>query len=206
MVDFAPGGLRYATVSLLASLAAVVVSPVAAVVGLATTGFVLAFYRDPDRQVAPGGVASPADGRVSVIRRDPDGRLRVGVYMSAADVHVNRAPLSGTVEAVTHRPGANRPAFSKDSDRNEQVRVDCGAFDVVLVAGWFARRIHPYVEPGDAVERGDRIAHISFGSRADVVLPTGFDEADLTVEEGDRVVAGQTMLAAEPGVECRERA
>ena len=199
MTGFAPGGLRYATASLLASLAAVVVSPAVAVVGLLTTGFVLAFYRDPERQVAPGGVVSPADGRVSVVRRDPDGRLRVGVYMSARDVHVNRAPLSGTVEAVTRRPGANRPAFSKESDRNERVCVDCGEFDVVLVAGWFARRIHPYVDPGDRVERGERIAHISFGSRADVVFPARIDESDLTVERGDRVVAGQTMLAVDPG-------
>ena len=199
MDGFAPGGVRYAAVSLLAGLAALAVSPLAALAGLASTVFVLAFYRDPDRQVAPGGVVSPADGRVSVVRRDPDGRLRVGVYMSATDVHVNRAPLSGTVEAVTRRPGANRPAFSKESDRNEQVRLDCGAFDLALVAGWFARRIHPYVEAGDRIERGERIAHISFGSRADVVLPPRVDEADLTVERGDRVVAGQTMLATDPG-------
>ena len=198
MVGLAPDGLRYATASVLAGLLAAVVSPVAAVVGFLTTGFVLAFYRDPERQVAPGGLVSPADGTVTVVRRDPDGRLRVGVYMGVTDVHVTRAPLPGTVEAVTHRPGANRPSFTKESDRNERVRVDCGEFAVVLVAGWFARRIHPYVDPGGRVERGERIAHISFGSRTDVVCPARIDEAALTVERGDRVVAGQTMLAVDP--------
>jgi len=112
-------------------------------------------------------------------------------------VHVNRMPLDGTVASVTHEPGANRPAFSKDSDRNERVRVDCDEFEVVLIAGWFARRIHPYVEPGDELDRGERLGHISFGSRADVLLPESLTEADVAVELGDRVTAGETVIARE---------
>ena len=101
---------------------------------------------------------------------------------------------------VTERglPGAHRPAFSKDSDRNERVRLEFGDHAVVLIAGAFARRITPYVEAGDTVERGERVGHIAFGSRADVVLPAGTDPAELRVERGDRVRAGETVLAPAP--------
>jgi phosphatidylserine decarboxylase len=115
--------------------------------------------------------------------------------MNVTDVHVNRAPLADRVTEVTHVPGAHRPAFSKDSDRNERVVVTCEEVTVVLVAGWFARRITPYVEPGDSIDRGERIGHISFGSRVDVVLPPDVDRSALAVEEGDAVRAGETVVA-----------
>jgi phosphatidylserine decarboxylase len=115
--------------------------------------------------------------------------------MNVTDVHVNRAPIAGEVREVRHRPGANRPAFSKESDRNEQVAIDCGEYELLVIAGWFARRIHPAVEAGDAVDRGDRVGHVSFGSRADVVLPVDVDEGDLLVREGDDVRAGETIIA-----------
>lgn len=197
---FVPQGVRYAVVALVAGALAAVRSPFAAAAGVLASGFVLQFYRDPERQIAPVGVASPADGRVSVIREEGD-RLRVGVYMSATDVHVNRAPLAGTVRDVVHRPGAYKPAFSKDSDNNEQVELVFDDHSVVLIAGWFARRIHPSVAVGDTVERGERIGHISFGSRADVLLPPEVTREDLTVEVGDRVYAGQTALAYEDAAE-----
>jgi len=163
---------------------------------------VLWFHRDPSRTPpAPShALVSPADGKVQVIREEGD-RLRVGVFMNVTDVHVNRAPTAGTVRAVRHRPGANKPAFSKESDRNEQVTIDCEAFEVVIIAGWFARRIHPSVEPGDTLERGDRIGHVSFGSRADVICPASIDRSDLLVAEGDAVRAGETIIAAGVGDE-----
>ncbi|MFB6119715.1 MAG: protein sorting system archaetidylserine decarboxylase [Halobacteriaceae archaeon] len=193
-MDFAPDARRYALPPLLLAIpATLALFPL----GVALAAFAVAvlwFYRDPQRSPPATGVVSPADGRVSVVR-DEGERLRVGVFMNVTDVHVNRAPLSGTVREVIHDPGAHRPAFSKDSDRNERVTVACDGFDVVLIAGWFARRISPYVDPGDEVERGERIGHISFGSRADVLLPTDVTRADLTVEEGDTVRAGETVLA-----------
>jgi phosphatidylserine decarboxylase len=194
MSGLAPGGWRRALPPLLAALPALLVSPLLAL-GLVAVGyFVVAFYRDPDRTPPAAGVVSPADGRVSVVR-DEGGRLRVGVFMNVTDVHVNRAPLPGTVRDVTHRPGAHRPAFSKESERNERVDVDFGDFEVSLIAGAFARRIFPYVEPGDELERGQRLGHISFGSRADVLLPADCGRGDLRVEAGDRVRAGETILA-----------
>ncbi|MFC7323711.1 protein sorting system archaetidylserine decarboxylase [Halorubrum rutilum] len=157
---------------------------------------VLWFHRDPDREPpdADGIVVAPADGTVSVVREEGS-RLRVGVFMNVTDVHVNRAPIAGEVREVRHRPGANRPAFSKESDRNEQVAIDFGEYELLVIAGWFARRIHPAVAAGDAVDRGERVGHVSFGSRADVVLPADVDEDDLLVREGDAVRAGETVVA-----------
>ena len=195
---------RYAAPAFVLAPIAGVISPVAGVAVLALAGLVLVFHRDPERRTPQSGIVAPADGRVSVLRREND-RLRVGIYMGVTDVHVNRAPLAGTVEGMTHSPGANRPAFSKASDRNERVEIDCGAFAIVQIAGAFARRIHPAVEPGAEIERGERIGHISFGSRVDVVLPAGIERADLDVRKGERVVAGETVLAEREGAIAERR-
>ncbi|MES3160839.1 MAG: protein sorting system archaetidylserine decarboxylase [Halorubrum sp.] len=173
--------------------------PPLGVVALAVSLGVLWFHRDPERcpPEPESAVVSPADGTVTVVREEGN-RLRVGVYMSAADVHVNRAPVAGEVQEVRHRPGANRPAFDKESERNEQVAVDFGEYELLVIAGWFARRIHPAVEAGDRVARGDRVGHVSFGSRADVVLPADVDREDLLVTEADTVRAGETIIAQRP--------
>ena len=191
---FAPGAWRFALVPLLLALAALVVSPPLALAFVVVAYAVLAFFRDPERTPPDAGVVSPADGTVSVIRTE-DGRVRVGVFMNVTDVHVNRAPLPGVVADVAHRPGAHRPAFSKESERNERVDVDCGDFEVSLIAGAFARRISPYVSPGDELRRGQRIGHVAFGSRADVLLPADYDESTLRVAVGDSVRAGETVVA-----------
>ena len=161
-------------------------------------GFVVWFHRDPDRHPPPDGYLSPADGTVSVVREEA-GRLRVGVFMNVTDVHVNRAPIAGTVTSLEHVDGAHRPAFSKESEHNERLFLTIDDVEVILIAGAFARRIHPYVESGDSVERGKRIGHVSFGSRADVLLPEGVDRSDLRVETGDTVRAGETILASDSG-------
>ena len=208
---FAPGAWRLATLPVLLALPLAFVAPLAVpVVAAVGAAAVLFFHRDPDRDPPVAGVLAPADGTVSVIRTDEDGRLRVGTYMSGLDVHVNRAPTGGDVTSVEHRPGANKLAFSKDSERNERVRVELetgeptgdadpgvptGPYTVDLIAGAFARRIHPYVERGDAVARGARLGHISFGSRVDVVFPRGIDRSALQVTSGDTVTAGETVLA-----------
>ncbi|HET7325434.1 MAG TPA: protein sorting system archaetidylserine decarboxylase [Halococcus sp.] len=198
-MQLAPHAWRYALPALALAPVVGLLSPVAGVVALGCGALALCFHRDPERTIPPEGIVSPADGRVSVIREEGE-RVRVGIYMSVTDVHVNRAPCSGTVETVTHSPGANRPAFSKDSERNEKVTIDCGAFSVVQIAGAFARRIHPTVKPGDEITRGERIGHISFGSRVDVIFPTAIEREDLGVRIGDRMVAGETVLVRERGL------
>ncbi|USZ68290.1 protein sorting system archaetidylserine decarboxylase [Halorussus salilacus] len=192
---FAPGAWRYAAIPLALALpAGVVASPLASAGALALAAAVLAFHRDPDRTPPESGIPAPADGKVSVVREEGD-RVRVGVFMNVTDVHVNRAPLGGRVEAVDHEPGRHLPAFSKESDRNEKLHIRFDDHEVTLIAGAFARRIHPYVEPGDELDRGERLGHISFGSRADVVLPASVGLGDVTVERGDRVRAGETVVA-----------
>ena len=195
--SLAPGALRYGAPPLVAGF---LLTPFSGPIGLGLVALGLGailFHRDPDRQPPESGFVVDADGSVSVIREE-EGRIRVGVFMNVTDVHVNRAPESGTVESVDHRPGANKPAFSKDSDRNERVDIDCGEYEVSLIAGWFARRIHPYVEAGDELSRGDKIGHVSFGSRADVLLPERVEFADLRVKESEDVTAGETVVAADP--------
>ncbi len=190
----APGAETYAGPLFLLAIPAAVLLPAAGAALLVLGAFVLWFHRDPDRHPPPSGVVSPADGRVSVVREEGD-RIRVGVFLNVTDVHVIRAPLGGTVEYLTHRPGAHRPAFSKESDRNERVEMRFGDHEVAMIAGWFARRIHPYAGVGEAVDRGDRIGHVSFGSRADVLLPPSYDRVDVLVSEGDRVRGGETVVA-----------
>jgi phosphatidylserine decarboxylase len=193
---FAPGAWRYALP--VAALAALLRRrfPRGWLAVLALAGAALGFHRDPARDPPESGVLAPADGRVSVIRTEGD-RVRVGIFMNLHDVHVNRAPVAGVVESVTHSPGGHWPAFTKASDRNERLAVDFGEYEVTLVAGAVARRIHPYVEPGDELDRGERLGHISFGSRVDVLFPPETDPSTLAVESGDRVTAGETVLATE---------
>ncbi len=195
-MQFASGARRYAVPPLVAAIPALLFVPPVGLALVALAAGVLYFYRDPERTPPAEGLVSPADGKVSVIREE-EGRLRVGVFMNVWDVHVNRAPLSGVVESIEHVDGAHRPAFSKESDRNERVHLTFEDYTVTLIAGAFARRIHPYPESGAIVERGDRIGHISFGSRADVLLPPEYDRDSLAVERGEKVRAGETVLARE---------
>ena len=196
---FAPGVRRFAVPAFAAAAVLAVLAPPLSLLALAVGGFVAWFFRDPERRPSGPGVVSPADGRVSVVREEGD-QVRVGVFMNVTDVHVNRAPFDGRVERVTHRPGKHLPAFSKESERNERVDVDVetdeGPAELSLIAGAFARRIHPYVEAGDDLDRAQRIGHIDFGSRADVLLPPTYDREDLLVEEGDSVRAGESVVAA----------
>jgi phosphatidylserine decarboxylase len=191
----ATGGGRWVAVACAFPVAAFFVStPTVAAVAAALPAAVAAFFRDPDRKPEAAGVVSPADGEVTVVRED-DGRLRVGVFMNLYDVHVNRVPVGGEVTGTVHHAGAHRPAFSKDSDRNERAETTVDGFVVVQIAGAFARRITTYLGEGETVDRGDRLGVIAFGSRADVVFPSSYTREDLRVEKGDRVRAGETVLA-----------
>ncbi|WP_049910222.1 protein sorting system archaetidylserine decarboxylase [Natrinema gari] len=209
-MNFAPGAWKYAILPLLAAPFAIFVSVTASLVALAVGAGTLAFFRDPERTPPPTGVVSPADGTVSVLREEGD-RVRLGVFMNVWHVHVVRAPFAGRVADVEHVAGANRPAFSKESDRNERVHVrletespnlpatvEESDAEVTLIAGAFARRIHPYAEPGDDLERGERIGHIAFGSRVDLLFPPAVDIDDIAVETGDSMTAGETVVLESP--------
>jgi phosphatidylserine decarboxylase len=168
-------------------------------------GFCLWFFRDPDR--APPAderfVVSPADGRVlTVVEEREDHYLaapvtRISIFMSPLDVHVNRAPVSGTVEKVEHRAGRFRAAFadkaSLDNERNALVLASGGRrYLCVQIAGAVARRIVCRVGAGDRVQRGERFGMIMFGSRVDLYVPAGVQPR---VRPGDRVHAGESVVA-----------
>ncbi|OKH93647.1 phosphatidylserine decarboxylase [Streptomyces uncialis] len=170
----------------------------AAVVAVPATALavgMLWFFRDPEREIAQGRVISPADGVVQSIMPWQDGRTRVAIFMSPLNVHVNRAPLAGTVTSVEHIPGGFVPAFNKESENNERVvwhfDTELGDIEMVQIAGAVARRIVPYVPQGTKVEQGDRIGLIRFGSRVDIYLPEGVDVA---VEVGQKTTAGVTRI------------
>jgi phosphatidylserine decarboxylase len=122
---------------------------------------------------------------------------RVSIFMSVFDVHVNRSPVSGTVRTIAYTPGiflnADLDKASEDNERNGLViETTMGTFGVVQIAGLVARRIVCFTRSGDLVQVGERIGLIRFGSRVDVYFPAG---TRLVVAEGQRAIAGETVLA-----------
>jgi phosphatidylserine decarboxylase len=167
--------------------------------------FFLWFFRDPERKIptGPGEIVSPADGVVTQaewIETSGGSRLRISVFLSVFDVHVNRAPVSGTVKAVEYREGRFLNAMnSLSAVVNEQTLVvlDAGTCEISYkqIAGLLARRIVCTVKVGDRIQRGQRVGMIKFGSRVDVLLPA---DAVPKVDSGSRVRGGSTILAVLP--------
>ena len=167
--------------------------------------FFLWFFRNPSRRipVGEGLIVSPGDGKVEEadwIETTSGTRLRVTIFLSVFDVHVNRAPVGGTVTLVEHREGLFLNAMRPDSAvHNEQtlITIDTGGYSVSFkqIAGLLARRIVCNLKAGDRVERGQLMGLIKFGSRVDVLMPA---EVELRVKVGQRVKGGSSILAAMP--------
>jgi phosphatidylserine decarboxylase len=157
------------------------------------TLFFFIFFRDPER--SPTGdeddAVSPADGRVISIQNQ-----KICIFMNIHNVHVNRAPLAGTVANIDYKPGGYIPAFNKDSHVNERnhIVIDSvsGVIELTQIAGVLTRRIVSYISVGSHVKRGERIGMIRFGSRVDVIIPEGYA---FTVKLNDKVKAGCTVIA-----------
>jgi phosphatidylserine decarboxylase len=173
---------------------------------LGLAGAIAMFFRDPERRTPPDPdvVYAAADGvvrGVDLAVEDPwlPGRpaVRVSVFLSLLNVHVNRSPLAGKVVDVEEIDGGFAPAFADRSEVNYRHRVlldgEHGPVVLVLIAGLVARRITRWVDVGDSVDAGRRISLIHFGSRTDVLLPP--DDVEVLVAPGDRVRAGITPLA-----------
>ena len=179
---------------------------------------VFAFFRDPERVVpqADNLIVAPADGLVTLIKQvEPPSELqiddgsghpglppgtvtRVSIFMSVFDVHINRAPIAGTVRRVVYVPGKFVNAdLDKASEENERQHVliergDGLALGFTQIAGLVARRIVPFVKPGDTVAKGQRVGLIRFGSRVDVYLPP---HTEPKIVMGQKIIAGETILA-----------
>lgn len=169
------------------------------------TLFVVWFFRNPERHFIEEEkvVICPADGKVIKMENvdaagTTSGRFKkISIFMNVFNVHVNRAPYSGIIEAVNYHEGkfisANLDKASLDNERNEVViRTEDGRMVwAVQIAGLIARRIVCWVKPGDIIQKGERIGLIRFGSRVDVYLP---EDSTVTVNIGDKVKAGETYL------------
>lgn len=180
--------------------------------GVAAAGANAAFFRHPPRTPPsrPGLVVSPADGLVCLVDTAPlpaelgrtaEPALRISVFLSLLDAHVQRIPVGGEVLAVEHRPGrfhsADLAAASEDNERNSVlIRTPEGhEVAVVQIAGLIARRIVCDVRAGDTVGIGQTYGLIRYGSRLDTYLPAG---SEVLIEPGQRALAGETVLARLP--------
>jgi phosphatidylserine decarboxylase len=177
---------------------------VAAICLLAITLFIVYFFRNPRRNTPADerAVIAPADGVIVYLGPASEEHLaqeclKISIFMSVFNVHINRAPLTGRVVDSFHIPGKfldvrdERATFENERsgivlETAEQVRIV-----VVQVAGLIARRIVCYLRIGDSIERGQRYGLIRFGSRLDVYLPMG---TELKVKMGDKTVSGETVL------------
>jgi len=195
----------YYALPLLAAAALIgwLTSPLWALPALLLAVFFFWFFRDPDRVIpdAAGWLVSPADGKVTAIGpviSNGVPRLRISIFLSVFDVHVNRSPISGIIREVRYQKGKFVNAMNAASaEQNEQnvVTVEGEGQNVVFkqIAGLLARRIVFTKRVGDRVERGERVGLIKFGSRVDVFLDPS---AVVEVKVGDRVKGGSSVLAS----------
>lgn len=212
-----PEGHKYAAIALGITLLGTVLTKVLFWPLLAVVVWVLTFFRDPVRTTPTGEglIIAPADGLVTMIQKVPVPReligdlgdaplTRVSIFMSVFDVHINRTPIAGTIRQVVYISGKFLNAdLDKASDENERQHIvvegrDGRRIGFTQIAGLVARRIVPFVKPGDMVATGQRIGLIRFGSRVDVYLPEGYAPQ---VALGQRAIAGETVLARF-GAEC----
>ena len=166
---------------------------------------IVRFFRVPTRVInkVDDGVLSPADGTIVYVGNAfeheyfKDERLKISIFMSINNVHVNSYPISGEISYMAYHPGkyavAKLPKSSVDNEHNTIV-VNNGETEVLFrqIAGFVARRIISYPEVGDSVEQGEEVGMIKFGSRVDVFLPK---TASIAVSKGDNVVSKKTVLA-----------
>jgi len=167
--------------------------------------FVISFFRDPERKTPNENniVVSPADGKIVLVKDLFDSEylqkdaVQVSIFMSPLNVHVNRFPVSGTVDYFKHIGGAHLVAFEdKSSELNERthIGVENRGYRVLFkqIAGTVARRIVADIEIGQKVTAGERFGMIKFGSRVDVIMPKG---TEVCVKSSDHVLAGETVIA-----------
>jgi phosphatidylserine decarboxylase len=198
-------------------------SPAWAIIPCLLAFFFLWFFRDPERAIPQeaGAVVSPGDGKVTDVSAVTVGtrrQMRLSIFLSVFNVHVNRSPITGVIRDVRYQRGQYLNAMNKASaELNEQNIVTVeneGDGQTVIfkqIAGLLARRIVFYPKAGDRLERGQRVGLIKFGSRVDVLLDAS---ARVNVKIGDRVKGGASVLAylppqrelASAGIASAERA
>ena len=164
--------------------------------------FTFYFFRDPERVVPIGDdiLVSPADGLITNITEIKEGKktyIRVSIFLSIFNVHIQRLPISGVVTKVDYIEGKFINAtLDKASDENERLKITIkngnNLIYVTQIAGLIARRIVNYVKPNENVNQGERYGIIKFGSRVDIEFPNNFK---LLVNVGQQCIGGETIIA-----------
>lgn len=180
--------------------------PVLAIPLAVLTSFIIFFFRDPERNLVNSekAVLTPADGKIIAIERltngdnrFPDTAVKLSIFMSVFNAHINRIPVGGRISQLTYHPGkffsANLDKASLHNENNMVLLETDNREKIVLVqvAGLIARRIVCWVKAGDYVKTGQRFGLIRFGSRLEVYLPP---DSTITVRKGEKVKAGQTII------------
>ena len=174
---------------------------------LGLAALIFYFFRDPERVIPgdPGAVVSPADGRVVVVTDETHAErpgTRISIFLAIWNVHVNRSPAQGTIASLQYCPGkflaAMREGASAENEQNV-ISLSTAAGEMIFkqIAGVIARRVVCWKEPGDRVERGERIGLVRFGSRVDLWVPR---EAQLLVAVGHSVKGGSSVVARWPAL------
>lgn len=178
--------------------------PPLSIISIVLLAFVLFFFRNPYRKIPVESkvIVSPADGRVmSVSEMDENDfikgkAIKVSIFLSLFNVHINRSPIAGTVKFTAYRPGKYLPAFkSHASDINERntIGVEGNGIRVIVhqITGFVARRIVCWVKEGDVLNTGERFGLIKFGSCTEIIVPAG---TEIRVKPGDKVKGAKTII------------
>ena len=159
----------------------------------------LMFFRDPNLTINADEkfILSPCNGTVMNVIENENGQTEVRVFMSVANVHLQRSPISGTVKSVEHKPGkflkAHLPEAYVENEQNViTIENENGTYIVKQIAGILARRCVAWVKPGDVIKQGDKIGVIKFSSQVDLIMPAGYD---VRVKVGDKVTSGLSIFA-----------
>ncbi len=204
-----PDGHKFVAVAIIASVIGFLVSSVLGLLLFIIVVYVAYFFRDPERVVPQraGLILAAGDGRVSMIEEisppeelglGPDLRVKVSIFLSVFDVHIQRAPVSGEIIEKIYTPGlflnAELDKASEDNERASMVieTIDGEKIAVVQIAGLIARRIIGFVKKGQRIGVGERFGLIRFGSRVDVYLPQGTVPL---VAVGQKAIGGETVIA-----------
>jgi phosphatidylserine decarboxylase len=202
-------GYKFVAIAAGITVVAFLISGALGLAGAAATFALALFFRDPARTVPVRDslAVAPADGTIIAIGSRPapaalglgsEARTCISIFLSLLDVHVVRSPAAGRIKASFYRPGEHRNAASPQAQEDNECQgftietTDAHQVGAVLVAGTIARRIVASAREGDTVTAGERIGIIRFGSRVDLYLPTS---QGLLVEEGQRTIAGETVIA-----------
>ena len=216
-----PDGHKFVAIAAIVAVIGFLISSTLGLLLFIIVAYVAYFFRDPERIVPQRGglVIAAADGRVSMIEEisppeelglGPELRLKISIFLSVFDVHINRAPVSGEIIEKIYTPGlflnAELDKASEDNERSSMIieTIDGEKIAVVAIAGLIARRIVGFVDKGQRIGVGERFGLIRFGSRVDVYLPRGTIPL---VSVGQTAIGGETVVAdlkaSEPARETR---